>query len=227
MLNLLTRYGSRRSGGGVGGDVTSTDFSEYTTDAFPTGEWSLRLAATDRGDRVIAEDGATGGKVYRINRTTATLRYVAATWSVKGATFSDVEVLAKIKPATSGTRWGVALTLNSSNSNAYVGFMNGTTLRIERTSGISSASGLGSLGSQSWSAGEYYWVRFRREGDDLKLKWWAVSGSEPGSWALERSDANLSEGEIGLSPGYVNALDQVSVCDWFGYVTDGSTVPLP
>lgn len=143
------------------------------------------------------------------------------------ATPTDVEVLALVRDDGTKSSYNSTVFLRGSDDgnsgNAYgAGFVSGTIFRLYRvhsntTSTIKDYSFSQDLNTE-------YWIRFQAIGTSLKAKVWAYGTTEPASWSIEETDANLTSGYIGY--GTYQKTGPHKLC-YFAWRTDGDTVSLP
>jgi hypothetical protein len=200
-----------------------TNFSEYTTGALPS-DWTIR-GGSGTNSRTVQEDGAAlGGKRYRHTISTAAA-LSALTWDDIGSV-ADVELLIKFRTITSAGCGNIIVARSTADaSTAYVmQWLNGTSHNLRRrVSGT-----LTTLGSQNTatSADTWYWMRFRLNANTQKVRWWADGGSEPGTWQIETSDANVTgAGHAGVGGPLVSG--EGFDIDYFSAALDGGTAVGP
>lgn len=208
--------------GGEGGDAfTATDFAGYTNDETPA-DWTKRWTTQDWLKQSAGYVRANIGSNARSGLS----------WDEAGSQ-GDIEILAKLRTTNSGsntaqmgvfcrgagatgseTLYGLVLIRDSSGTNG---------IRCSRYSGGSVSTLQESVESGLWSTA-WQWVRLRVIGDSVKAKIWPDGDEEPASWRIDVTDASpLSAGFAGLWGFRSGAHDW----DWFGFSTDGSTVPEP
>jgi hypothetical protein len=199
----------------------STNFSEYTTDTYPS-DWPERWNGS-YGTHTVRSDGDLGGKCLELANSLS-VRYFTS-WDDPGSP-KDVEILAKVRITSSYDHTGrVQLRCSGSGGGSEVGYFAGiqpVTNQIFIHKYTPTSTGVGSA-SFSCSTNTWYWLRFRAYGNSLKCKAWASSSSEPGSWDVDETDSSITAGGwIGVGE-YYNGCD----FDWFGVATNGGTVTLP
>ena len=221
----------------------STDWTDGPSVTFPIGD----LAATLFTDPFTGSDGAawsanwTAGEV-RTGATATILgnqgRLLSGTgtgWTGRismkaaGTMPADVEVATTFAyNATESYLW---LTLRGDTgavgADGYVlQLFRGGTIGIRKLVGYAETA----LGTASFTFADstLYKVRFQAIGSALKVKVWAASGSEPGSWTLEITDGTITAaGTVSVACGGgdlangVVFIDDASVIDLTGSGTPG------
>lgn len=81
-----------------------------------------------------------------------------------------------------------------------------------------------SLSKGTYVAGDWFYMRFRINGSDLKGKLWRISEEEPSAWDLEETDSNITGVGWGGLWGFRDSGD--SECDYLAIGTNGDTAPL-
>ena len=111
--------------------------------------------------------------------------------------FRDVEFLARVCPDSAGTeRCSIYARLVPADAYYAQLDVDNNFLRICR--GKASRVILGSH-AHTISAGNWYWVRFRVDGNSLKAKIWDDGAAEPTSWDIDITDSTLTgKGHIAL-----------------------------
>jgi hypothetical protein len=203
----------------------ATDFSEYTPDVQPS-DWTERWHTTVASSTVITSSGFGFKQLETVHSSDG--RYYLS-WDTPGPDYLyvNVEVLAKVMFESDELAYNVRIVLHGTggdtNEDGYLldFFPVDDEIRItEFTSG--SASALGADVAKTLDIDTWYWVRFRRNGSDLKAKVWEDGTPEPGSWDIERTDASNTEGRVGFG----SQRDTVH-CDWFSVATEGGTAARP
>jgi len=200
------------TGSGSGGTATGVstgvnyidDFQSYAVSAgVPTG-WSSRW---DGGTWSIVD--ISGDKYLRQSDTAANRRLVSWDTVDSDTSRDNVEILAVLKTNhvdALNAHLGVVARASGTGSTetGYAAVVYGDELIINRY-----MSGTGAVIAQtsvlSLAINTRYKIRFRLNGSALKVKIWADAGSEPGTWDLEVTDANIS------AAGWVG-------CFGFGYL---------
>lgn len=206
-----------------------TDFSEYPVGVLTDNDWTtaFRVGSDDEWE-VVAESGATGGKIARFNNLTNTdgetvvwdcIPIVSGGEAVGRFRVIDTSqrfvgpVLRARTDAEGGGR-GYHCRLGSVGLSFRIVRLDGTTETILADSGISQ------------DPGTWYWIRFRADGSLLRGKIWQHGTSEPGGWTLQVNDTAYGQGRAGLlgtfAPGSSGALRD---CDVFGFTIPG-TAPM-
>jgi hypothetical protein len=176
-----------------------TDFSEYTTGQ-PPSDWTEQWQTASITLSVVEGEG--DGKTLYLDLATSGHR-VGCSWDDLGS-IRDVEILCKIKTkASTDYAIGPAVRLSggSGAESGYGLWMNdgANYFRLRRYVAGSGSVDLATL-NLAIVNGNYYWVRFRAEGADFKIKAWADGGSEPALWGTEYTDPTpyLTVGGVGL-----------------------------
>lgn len=184
------------------GDVqgTSTDFSEYSTGVAPA-DWTARWVTSGVTYSVVEDSGAIGGKVARVNVSTAGRH--ALSWDAAGSSVADVVVRAKLRANTSTSDQAqnvlVARGSGASGSESgYICYLNRNPDRLRIGKFVSGTFTLLVEEAFSWSDGQWYWLEFNLSGDRLDAKVWALADPEPGDWMAGANDASLASGWLGI-----------------------------
>lgn len=173
--------------------IFSIDFSGETTGAAPA-NFTERWTSTGETWAVREKAGALGGKCLEHTRTTTARRLFS--WDTPG-TDADEEVLVRWRStATNNDQfWLVLRGAGSAGSEDGYVFRNAsaTSILIARVV----AGTLTTIGAAvtipTLVANEWFWMRFRVNGSDLKAKIWAGEHlSEPAAWTIERTDTNIT-----------------------------------
>lgn len=182
-----------------------TDFSEYSTtaalrNAFPSG-WSA-------SGLNISKLVDSGRSFMRLSASSS--GHQGVYWPVVGSASGTVEILTRARTSsTSGTRWRIVL---HSNLNTPGGSATGYLGEIGPSGAVrtrllnNNLSTVLHTESHPITINAWYWMRLRREGTQLRLKFWREGESEPASWNLISTNTNLSGGYVGVgihsSTGY-------------------------
>ena len=199
------------------------DFSKYTTDQAPTGWSPLGSLGINK---VVLETGSIGGKVLELANSTL-FRALSLDRIQEDINDDDVEILFKASAQINNTSnlemFGLlrGSGTSSSLSNGYMGGLINGMVRIYRISS-GTATSIGST-NKSWSTNTYYWVRFRANGTDLKIKFWEDGQSEPSTWDVEVTDSNYESGLVGV--GVNNYIGRKTKYDAVGIGTNSETAP--
>ncbi len=145
----------------------------------------------------------------------------------------DIELLARfqINEALGDHQFGVCGRASGTGGNetAYEMMTYETTsqqlqirmLRIEAGAGTTIAT---SVSKGAYVAGDWFYMRFRINGSDLKGKLWPAGEEEPAAWDLEETDSNITGVGWGGLWGFRNSGD--SECDMLTIGTNGDAAPL-
>lgn len=193
-----------------------TDFSEYGTGSVPS-DWEPRWNQTAEWD--VETDGtATGGQA--LVHVPTSDQMIAITWNHKED--KDVEVLIKTKITNiTSDSYNPGITARSSGGAGSETHYASDLLRFSSADNLRLFEHISGTFTQFTSpsitlvAGNYYWLRFRLEGNTLSAKYWEDGSSEPTSWTSETTDDTLTGiGSVGLHHFLDNAkyhYDVVSV----------------
>lgn len=136
----------------------------------------------------------------------------------------DIEVLARVKITVSDTFQAYLIGRGSGTSNSetgYVSMLKFDSNELEIFKFDNATYSQIATASMTLNAGTWYWVRFRVNGSDLKLKVWADGGAEPGPWDIETTDTAITgDGWAGL--GYN---EDYQKWDFISFGTNGDTAP--
>jgi len=199
----------------------STDFSEYTTGVQPS-DWTERWHTGVATGLVIADAGAEGGKLLRIDHSSAE-RY-AISWDDVGDV-ADVEILAKV-------RWSdnldsiIQLVLRGSGTTGETGYIiacHQTLQEVRLTKFDGGAATTLATISKQFYEDVWYMIRFRANGTTLQAKVWVAGGAEPTIWMIDETNSALSTGWV----AHGSYRGDYGDCDWFGVSTGGDSVTNP
>lgn len=181
----------------------ATDFSSASTgEGMPTG-WTAQLLAASQPENVtwsIIDTHATfpleSGKALRIVNLSG--RFMASWDKVGQVTDVDLLTLAwfNFYIAGSAVEGIVYARANTTSDFLAVGIQqNGTGVIVVNGSVVASTAGVVTAANVDVKM----WTRFSVQGTQLRARWWADGGAEPGTWDLEHT---LSGGDP-LGDGYV------------------------
>lgn len=200
--------------------IYETDFSEYSTGSQPS-DWTEELNVTD-GTINVRNDGDVGVNCLEIAHSTGG-RYFTS-WDDPGDD-DDVEILAKVRITASYDHAGRLVIRGAGsdgNEECYFAGIQPTVDTIFIHKYTPTSTSVGST-SKTIATNTWYWVRFRVNGSDLKLKVWEDGTAEPGSWDIEETDTDISAvGFVGVG-GYNDGAD----VDYFAVGTDGDSPVTP
>lgn len=212
------------------GIVYATDFSEYTVGVAPP-DWTVysNIASVD----IISLSGTYSGKAIEIVPANTANPVV---WD-KVPSADDVEILAVI----TSSKWkvnlaevGVAARVGASGVTRITAAgqrsASGSRGKITaQESGVGQEVFLGTKGG--WSPSVYPdWmvVRFKTDGNDVLMKWWALGDPEPGSWTLTGTQTSPIVDAAGTTGLWVYWDTAMSLgCQYFAVGLDGSSPALP
>ncbi len=138
----------------------------------------------------------------------------------------DSEVLAKWRVTTTGgfQAWSMIRGSGTTTTEtAYIASIDSSGGNIDvRKYDAGTASSVSST-TKTISTDTWYWSRFRVNGTTLRLRVWADSVSEPGTWDIDTTDSAISgDGWVGV--GYY---DDATEWEWISVGTNGDTAPDP
>jgi hypothetical protein len=145
------------------------------------------------------------------------------------AAAADIEIVFKVRRATiTGTYRYIGFVRGASTGAAATldGYTVGYTTTAIRAGRIDDGvvTTIATQTGKTHTSDIDFWFRLRLNGSDFKVKSWAASGGEPGTWDIETTDATYSaSGDVGLRTTPVTA--QYYVGD-FGIGTSGDTAPM-
>lgn len=150
---------------------------------------------------------SSGGQVWTAPRGSGTYSITSneGVNSTNGANFSvarlgsgtatSVEVLIRLKPADTTSNIGTVARYVDIN-NFYYGVLVGGVARIGKD--VSGTFTTLASTSVTYTASNFYWLRFNLVSTTLRLKFWQDGSGEPSSWTVTTTDASLSSGGYGL-----------------------------
>lgn len=131
---------------------------------------------------------------------------------IGSGTATGTEVLVRLKPADTTSNIGTIARFADAN-NFYYGVLVGHPRIGKNVAGTFTA--LGTDLSFSYTATNFYWLRFNLVGSTLKLRVWQDGISEPSTWNVTVTDASLSSGGYGLGSDAAGStsFDSLTVTD--------------
>ena len=210
-----------------------TDFSEYTDDVQPS-DWTERWHTTAGTSTVRAGTAVEHIGAKYLEQSVSTQRYGISWDDIDAdADRDEAEGLIRFTQDTfsTATDFGQGIILRGSGDdtteNGYVTYIfESDELHITR---YLSGSGLNltfvQLGAGFLVSGEYYWLRFRVSGSDLKSKIWKDGEEEPSGWTVETTDSNITG--VGWAAAWMQDGSTDSTVDFFSVGTNGDTAPFP
>src|SRR5207253_1532951 len=162
------------------GSTFQTGFANYTAGATPSG-WTATSAPYNVSWLVVANATAADGFVLR-NTTTVTARHILR-WDTIPDTTTTQEVLVRMRLDNDDDRGpGVALRHTMSPGGAetaYVAYLRSSSDQLEINAFL--AGGWQFIGAASFvnDPGQWYWMRFRADGNTLRVRVWADGAAEP------------------------------------------------
>lgn len=184
-------------------DQYFTDFSEYTTGSLPS-DWTRRWASDGTDWIVRADAGSSGGKSLFVEGDGASHRRMLS-WNILDSASATVEMYWTFSlESTSNDCFGAARGSGSASSEqAYRIGYNQASRGYELAKYVSGSYTRISYGALSLSTGTWYKSRALVSGNNLKLRTWLATDSEPGTWNLEATDTSITTaGWIGLAAFY-------------------------
>lgn len=164
-----------------------TDFSEYTNNAKPS-DWTERWSSQSGRFTVESNADAIGGK--RLKHTSSHNGIEFLSWDTVGEV-EDVEVVA-LMMQTSSTAGQCHLIVRASPDEQY-----GYSARFQADSKILIRSHKAGVATTietinyGWQINKWYWMRFRVQGSELKIKVWEKGLDEPIEWLHEMTDTSV------------------------------------
>lgn len=144
-----------------------------------------------------------------------------------GVVSGDVEVLAKVRYATTGAGRGVVVVCANNGSGgtdfeSYFALVsNGTDILVGRNDATAEVDYADSAFIHS--ADTDYWVRLQKNSTNVRMRIWEDGDAEPGTWTTF-TDTTLSGGYVGL---YSRNGGQSSTWSYFSVGTGGDPAPSP
>lgn len=208
----------------------NTDFGDYTTGEEPS-DWS-QDGWTEGGIWAVQDDAKAnqGTQLLRFQETVDNNYPRILRWETPTDKDGEVEIIALLR--ADGPTLGVFLR-QQQYMNAYYGLLDiadqSIQIGVRRDNWDWNHITLSSL-AKSFTQGSWYYVRFRAEGSNLKLKVWASGNPEPAGWDLQATDdpGIPSGGGMGVFARNIGGGSQTSY--FFDYVSvglNGSSAPLP
>lgn len=182
--------------------VYFTDFSEYTTGAQPS-DWTARWTTSGETWAVREKAGELGGKGLEHTRTTTARRLLSWDDIDADADRDNSEILVRWRSTAIGADNFSCVLRGSGAAGTEQGYIfhnaTSSTIRISRLV-AGAITAIASVSITTLVASEWYWMRFRVNGTDLKAKFWAGENvSEPAAWSIETTDANIAgDGWVGV-----------------------------
>lgn len=211
----------------IGLDTFSTDFTGQVTGEFPD-NWTTQWDSQESQWSVI-ESGKISSKSLHFEAAESSRR--ALSWDTPG-TVSDSEMLGlmRIPAYTENQSWcrlylrgGGTLGDEDGYYTAIRYDADGNTYRFSFEIYVGNDYSRPYAEDISYGAGDWIWVRFRADGDQLQGKYWGHGEEEPSSWSFDIQDSNLSSGWAGVGsfPWDSQEWDYVSLG------VDGAPAPMP
>lgn len=210
--------------------IFSTNFSEYSIGSSPS-DWTERWAVAN-ASYSVADGDECGGKILAADVTGS--GHPAISWDDVDS-LTDVEILVKFrrKGTTTGNESnhfivrGVGVTPLHGYFLEFQTIGGTQTLKFGRmVSGSYTALGAAVTITTYAGANNWNYVRFQCRGTALKVKLWDASTSEPGSWQIERTDANITAaGWSGFGHGNQTSYDYDVDFFALGEGTDSPAIP--
>lgn len=197
------------------GETYKTDFGTETLGTTPA-NWTPRLDSTGDNWNVVERSGTYGSQALEFDAASANGH--ALQWDQLADTVSDVEVLQLVRiPQLDGTEYAGRIRARFGTS-GYTAEFGGGEFRVYETG---SATTLGTTGNPEPDT--WYWMRFRLNGDSLKLRTWELFTTEPGTWDIDVTDTANQSGWVGV--GSYQA--RLTEWGWVSAATNGETAPMP
>jgi len=185
-----------------------TKFSEYATGSEPS-DWYV---IEDTGTFTIYEDTSVEeGKYATFDPE---FNDYMAYWSGNGHEESDIEIVVKLRPQDNVYTHGIRLR-STAKTEGYWLQIEDSYVRL-----VGSNNTL-AYDSKNFELNNWYWLRLRANGNNLKAKYWDDGSPEPTNWQMEITDSTHSSGISGLHTTRNRTTDYSVV----GVGTNGSTAP--
>ena len=184
-----------------------TSFGEYANNAQPVG-WTKTSAPNNATWSVVTDTTVADRTILR-NVTTSTARHILRYDAVADTTTTQ-EVLVRIRISNNNLYGpGVALrhTMNGNAESAYVVYLRPGGGDIEMDAFVN--GGWQYLGGRAFtsSPNNWYWIRFRAEGNTLMARAWADNATEPTTWMITTTHGALAAGSAGVYTYESNTVD--------------------
>jgi len=198
-----------------------TDFTGATVGADPPTGWTERWDAS--GNWRVGT-----GPVVEWEDIPFTPRFDMLSWGTPGSVSGEIEVWGEFRSASgSGAQLGLSIQAQTGASSGYYATLNFGGLGFDDVSigrlDSGTENGLGSA-AFTWATNTLYQMRLRKGSDNIiRVRVWAASGSEPGTWNVTTSaDTTYSSGVVGL---YARNPNGVKTWTRFGVGTAGDAAP--
>jgi hypothetical protein len=208
----------------------STDFSSYGIGSQPS-DWTARWNTVNSSWTVQAGLGI-GGKQLQGAQSSVLRRLLS--WNVIPTNDGNIEILTKVMSHTTvGNSQGLTVDRICLRSSGAAGTETGYCAALGNYSGtyvvffkfVNGAATIVNQTAFAWSTGSWYWVRYRANGTTHQIRAWADGVTEPGTWQISLTDADISAG------GWtgVGTYDQTDApyYDYFSVGTGGVSAPSP
>ncbi|ESY35757.1 hypothetical protein NKK48_01505 [Mesorhizobium sp. C386A] len=208
----------------------ATDFGEYTVGQAPS-DWTSRYGA---GTSIAVQSvaGSLSGKALRFTKTSAARNFFS--WD-RVPQVADVEILARLRSIEvasvaqsilrlTGRASGAALSENCHTAGAHWHSSSGTAWRQNSHVIVNGTSTVllpqNDAPSPSFVVGNWFWIRFRMQGNSFSYKLWWQGAAEPATFQTYTNTALSTAGYTGISTVEDNP---DSECDFFSVATGGAT----
>jgi hypothetical protein len=192
------------------------DFSNDAVDTTPQG-FTPRWNTTDW--LIVEDSNAVGGKCLKNSTGTNNPKHLG--YHVLGS-IDDVEVLSKVRNTSNGASQNrLHLRASTTSVSCYIAGLWANEVRLAKY--VNGSFTTISSYSYSMQAGQWYWLRFRANGNNLYVKIWKDGDDEPVGWDTTASDNSHSSGEVGIGGWDMSGERYYDV---FSVATDGETAPI-
>lgn len=204
-------------------------FEGYSTGSQPS-DWTAQWTTTGQTWAVREDASAIRGKWLEHTRTTTARRLLS--WDTPaGGSDQNTELLVRFRTSSFTSADQFWLTLRGAGSaGSESGYVFRNTSSTQIVISLLSAGTLSTIGSAvtipTLNSNEWYWLRFRVNGSDIKAKIWAGEHeNEPSAWNIERTDVVLGvAGWFGVGNA---ATTGTRLYDAVAVGTDGDTAVFP
>lgn len=175
-------------------------FGSDTTGAQPAG-WTEQWDGANSTWAVQVAAEVPTGKLLRHTATANGKRLLSWDTLDADANRATVEVLFKFKSSSTSGSQGLAAVRGSGAAGAENGYwITQTSTQIQLRKYVAGVDSQIAAASFAFTANTRYYVRFQANGTALKVKIWAVTATEPGTWNIDTTDASIAAaGWIGFA----------------------------
>ena len=209
-------------------EAIATDFDEYITTEQPSDWTEVQGGVADW----TVQDAGGGDHYVRSSRTSANHNFLR--WDRVDAE-RDVEVLVKTRTTLNTTTGGsgttslhgIILRATGAPAGILVGFWGDTgTASTALWAGVTDTyTDTYNHPTKKMLTNTWWWIRARVQGDDLRIKWWADSGSEPSAWDYETTQTTYPNAGDHMLMGAYEYWGGPEDFDFFSIAYNGQTAP--